>query len=200
MIRTGTRLYSALEIKDMLDNEMNGEFLMYVKNAPDNIRDIVFSWITDDEKREKLKKELDELVVEVIIEPEEGEEKSENVMLKSDQEERVESTDIQQGETIQNNFEDKKGTVRRLYNALEFKARMEVPVLLVTISDTKCCLVHQSSLEKLQVLLPSFGGTKKYSLMINCCTKCKKFYMTREEFANKEQILKSRFIEYMVEH
>lgn len=193
MIKTGTRLYSVPEIKDMLDCEMDEEFLRYIKRMPNNIQDIIFSWVTDDEKRQKLKKELDDLVVEVIRE-------SENKGIELKQNDSLEHVNILQEEIVQEDLEAKKSKVEQLYDTIEFKARMEVPVLSITITDSPKCPIHQTALQKIQVLLPSFGGTKKYSLMINCCTKCKKFYMTREEFANKEQILKSRFIEYMAEH
>lgn len=195
MIRAGTRLYAVSEIKDILNSEIDQDFIMYMKALPDNIQNTLISWIIDDKKREAIQKELNSRIIKtfsktvtkVLIDIEEG-------ILNEREEKSLETASVK----VKMTKEIKEA--RELYDGLTFKARMDIPVLLFIISDSQECPVHQSSLEKLQVLLPSFGGTKKYSIMVDCCKKCKRFYMTREQFLNIEPILKEKFVKYIVEN
>jgi len=81
------------------------------------------------------------------------------------------------------------------YENLEFEDRLDINEALFYITDSEVCDIDGSALEKMQVVI-KYKARHSYGLITSCCKKCKRLFMTNEDYDEYQQIFNKKGIEY----
>lgn len=111
-----------------------------------------------------------------------------------------EDTLIQKNQTIQGNAEAETDikdflTDENPYALIKFGKRIIVQNLLLHEQTQKECRMHMAPYTEIQVVVQLRKG--RYSLITNCCKKCKYLYMEKRKFDGIAPVLKKKHISYV---
>ena len=134
------------------------------------------------------------------IQPQAGNESKEKVESTGVEIAGCEDTLIQKNQTIQGNAEaetDINGflTDENPYALMKFGKRIIVQNLILHEQTQKECRMHMAPYTEIQVVVQLRKG--RYSLITNCCKKCKYLYMEKRKFDGIAPVLKKKHISYV---
>lgn len=171
---SGTRLYSINEIKEMCSSKIiSDELRMYLNNAPQSVRKTIIQWYGEDidfltvlgDEEGASEVELPELEVE-----------AEDTFLETD--ETAEEVLVPEFENVVDNCEETN--IDNPYETLDFSDRIEVDKLWLHIAEDNKCPIHDTPLERIQVVV-KFDQRKRFGIITQCCKMCKRVYCSQAE-------------------
>ena len=81
------------------------------------------------------------------------------------------------------------------YENYDFKDRIATNTLIAYISSNTKCKKHDTELKPIQVVLEYDEG-RKYSINLNCCSKCKKLFISKNDSEEIKDFLERKNIDY----
>lgn len=81
------------------------------------------------------------------------------------------------------------------YEKNDFDKRITTDRLFMYRNDEDVCPIHRESLFNKQIFV-IYQESKKYGVLLPCCKKCKRIYITSEKFKNIENVLIEKEIPY----
>lgn len=223
MIKQGIRLYSLQEIHAMIqEGTYTDDFRNYLDIAPEGIRSYISTLTGKKEKdyrvvnrtedadvNEFQKKDIEDIIpkqnkldsqIDENIQPQAGNESKENVGSTGVESAGCEDALIQKNQTIQGNVEAETDikdflTDENPYAQMKFGKRIIVQNLILHEQTQKECRMHMAPYTEIQVVVQLRKG--RYSLITNCCKKCKYLYMEKRKFDGIAPVLKKKHISYV---
>lgn len=186
MINNSRRVYSNEEIRQMAIVGFDTNFVEYLRRAPERVKQIVENMLSTEQAKTELRASYVKDDMNLLI-WEEKKEQLEMSVLKNN----IETCDNIEGECQE--LEESNP-----YIDMDFTKRLELNELRIKIVSDTICHIHNNSFEKKQVVF-IYGNGKRYGSYLQCCSRCKKLFATKEEFEELELSLKERDIQYSIE-
>ena len=187
----GCRMYSNEEIKQMAIVGFSNEFIKYLKNSSENIRQTVEKMLPTQQSQNDLreacqKSDVDTKNTELCKQLDLKDE----INCKSKFSEDIKYTQCKEENKIYN-YENYTNP----YKHIDFSKRIVIEQLTVTLTDADRCNIHNCNFESVHVVL-LYSGTKRYGCNLKCCLECKRFFISDNTFKELETCLLERKINY----
>lgn len=202
----GTKILPVSEIKKQFKWSISVDLLDYLNRCPESIKNMCLSWIEPEEKRQEVLMKMENRRLSLIedMESETSNLHSDIKEIKSLKPDEIIETLPQTGDinpVEDDSYNDNKYVymeeiiTESSYETYSFDDRISVSFILFSIINSNLCPIHQSELEKMQVVA-AWGNGKKYGSYFCACKKCKKLFISLDDWEELQPIYFEKHIPY----